>query len=219
MASSCKISASEVLAGIRKNRWRAERGAAETFQPTVKIERKMTQFLAQSILYGAIVVAAVFVYQAAILPGIRMTLRYRAFALRDRLRSLVIDAVIKESDPAFQLLHEGLNYMCTSISRYDLARLIQSIKMMDEHRRGELEAAQKVIENAPEAVQQIYKDSLDICIRALAFNSLFVFAVATICLFLYLFIAVGIRHLKDAFVKKLNEDTKVGFFVPELAAV
>ncbi len=179
----------------------------------------MNHFIAQSIFYSAIVVATIFVYQAAILPGIRLTLRYRAFTLRDKLRSLAINGVIKESHPAFKLLHERLNYMCTSISRYDLARLIQGIKMMNEDSRAELEAAQKIVENAPKQVQEIYKDSLDICVRALAFNSLFVFVVATVCLFAYLLVAVGVRHLKAAFVKRVSDDIKVGFFVPELASV
>lgn len=179
----------------------------------------MSNFIAESIFYGAIVVAVVFLYQAAILPGIRLTLRYRAFSLRDRLRTLVIDGVIKETSPAFQLLHERLNYMCVSINRYDLARLIHSINMMDDETRKQVEKAQKIMEDAPEQVQQIYKDSLDICMRALAFNSLFVFSIATVCLFIYLFMWVGSRRLKQAFASRVNEDTKVGFFAPELAAV
>lgn len=179
----------------------------------------MSHLIAGSIFYGAMVVMVVFLYQATILPGMRLTLRYRAFTLRDRLRSLVIDGVIKETNPAFQLLHERLNYMCTSISRYDLARLIQGIKMMDEEKRAQVESAQKKIEDAPAQVQQIYKESLDICVRALVFNSLFVCVMATICLGFYLFIKVGIQHLCEAFLKKVSEDTKVGFLVPELAAV
>lgn len=179
----------------------------------------MNYFIASSIFYGAIIVAAVFLYQAAILPGIRLTLRYRAFTLRDKLRSLVIDGVVKESNPAFELLHQRLNYMCSSISRYDLARLIQSIKLMDEERRAEVEAAQKVMEGAPAPVYGIYKESVDICVRALAFNSLFVFVIATIFLLVYFSIKFGFQHLRESLQKRVREDTKVGFLVPEMAAV
>ncbi len=179
----------------------------------------MTHFIAGSIYFGAMAIAAILVYQAAILPGIRLSLRYRAFALRDRLRSLVIDGGVRESDPAFDLLHGKLNYMCASISRYDMARLVQSIRSMDNDRRVQVEAAQRLMEGAPPEVKKIYEESLEICVRAFVFNSLFVFALATVYVLAYLLVRVGAHQLRDALAKKMSEDTSVGFLVPELAAV
>lgn len=179
----------------------------------------MTYFIAYSIFCVAIIVVVIFVYQAAILPGIRMTLRYRAFALRDELRSLVIDGVVKESNPAFQLLHQQLNFMCVSMSRFDLARLAQSRKSMDEDGKAQVAAALKTMEDAPVEIKKILEESVKIYMQALTFNSLLFFVAATICLAVGLLLRVGIKRLGGALVNKVHEDSKMGFLSPELSAV
>jgi hypothetical protein len=178
-----------------------------------------TYYIAELIFWTGVASLIILVYQLALLPGIRLILRYRSFSLRDQLRLLVINGKIEESNPAFQLLHHRLNYMCVSMNRYDLARLIHSIKTMNDERRAEIEAGRQVMEGASEEIKKIYEESLGICVRALIFNSLFFFVISTICLTLFLLVKVGIRRLKQAFVSKVHEDTRVGFFAPELAAV
>jgi hypothetical protein len=175
--------------------------------------------VAELIFWSGILAVAMFVYQQAVLPGIRLTLRYRTFSLRDQLRTLVINGTVKESNPAFQLLHHQLNYMCSSLSTYDLARLAHSASKMDEQRKAQIHRAMKMMEEAPAEIRKIYEESLNVCVKALIFNSLFFFIVATTGVIIVYFFKVGVLRLKAAVLSKVQEDIKVGFFAPELAAV
>jgi hypothetical protein len=179
----------------------------------------MTNILAELIFWSSGIVMFMFVYQYAVLPGIRLTLRYRTFALRDRLRALVINGKVKESNHAFQLLHDQLNFMCSSLSTYDLARLIHSVKTMDDERRTQIARASKVMDESLEEIKEIYSESLNVCAKALVFNSLFIFVVATIVFVIVLFFTVGIRRIRNTLLNRVHEDAKVGLFAPELAAV
>jgi hypothetical protein len=179
----------------------------------------MTHFIAESIFWGAILSAGALVYQSAVLPGIRLSLRYRTFALRDRLRALVMNGTVKETNTAFQLLHQNLNSMCISLSRYDLARVSQAIATLDEEARKKAEARRAVIEAAPAEIKEIYEESLHVFMMALTFNSLFFFLITGLCLGLGFILKVGILRVKDAVMKKFQETSSLVFFSPEAAAV
>lgn len=178
----------------------------------------MATFIAEAIFWCTGIAFVILVYQLAVLPGIRLSIRYKTFALRDALRTLVINGELSESSKEFRLLHSSLNYMCVSLSKYDLARLLHNVSTMDEETRSQIRAATKVIEESSERVQAIYKESLKICFQALIFNSLFFFVVSTVSFGLYLFIKVGVQHLREAFKRRVKQDTQVGFLAPELAA-
>jgi hypothetical protein len=179
----------------------------------------MTHTIANLIFWGCVVSVAVFVYQGIILPGIRLSLRYRVFELRDRLRRLVIDGKVRENDSAFQLVHDRLNFMCISLNRFDLARVLQSSSHLDNHSRTRLANYLHVMESGPEDVQKVFKESLTVVAVALAANSLFIFVGSSICLLIVLAVKSSFRRVKELFWQRIDDDTKVAFFSPELATV
>jgi hypothetical protein len=193
-----------------------------------------TYIIAHLIFWGCLASLAIFVYQGIILPGIRLSLRYRVFELRDRLRRLVIEGKTEENDRAFQLLHDRLNFMCVSLSRFDLARVIQASRSLDEETRTQVTNHLKVMESASPELQKIFKESLEVVALALTFNSFFFFILATACLLVAVSLKSGLQvvrevsiqrvkglfHMaKELFQKKVDADTAVAFFSPELATV
>jgi len=179
----------------------------------------MIQFIAISVFWCAILSGGALIYQSAILPGIRLRLRYQTFDLRDRLRALVITGTIKEKSQAFQLLHESLNLMCVSLSRFDLARVLQASKALDEEARERAASRRAVMESAPPEVKQIYEESLHVFEVALVFNSLFVFLIVGLSLGAGMLLKVGVLRVKSAVMKKFADDTSLVFFSPGTAAV
>src|SRR5712692_8047207 len=190
--------------------------------------------IANMIFWGLLISVGIFVYQAIILPGIRLHLRYRVFRLRDQLRRLVIEAKIEETDQAFHLVHERLNFMCSSLHRLDLFRVIQASSKLDEVSRERVANYVKVIESSPAELQKIFKESLEVVALSLTFNSLFFFILATACLFVVVSLKSGLQVVKEVsidrirglfnvarklFQEKVDADTAVAFFSPELATV
>jgi hypothetical protein len=178
-----------------------------------------TYTIADLIFWGCLASVAVFIYQGIILPGIRLSLRYRVFELRDRLRRLVIEGKLEESDRAFQVLHDRLNFMCVSLARLDLARVIQASSKLDEESRTRVATYIHVMESAPDDVKKIYKESLQVTALALTCNSLFIFVISVTCLLVFVAVKSGFRHVKELFWRKVDADTTVAFFSPELATV
>jgi hypothetical protein len=166
-------------------------------------------------------IASIFfaIYQAAILPSLRLTLRYRVFALRDRLRTLVINGTVKETDPAFNLLHGQLNFVSCNLFRYDLLRVAQSVHKITDEQKAYVESRVKIMEEGHEEIQKIYHESLDAVTKAVILNSLFLFLFLSLCLGLGLLSRVGILRLKEAFKRKVDEETRTVFVLPEFAAV
>lgn len=175
--------------------------------------------IANLIFWGCVVSFVVFIYQGIVLPGIRLHLRYRVFLLRDRLRRLVIEQKLEEDNSAFVLLHSRLNFMCTSLARVDLARAIQALSSLDAESRARHAHYMKVLEAAPEEVRKIFKESLDVFALALAANSLFVFLAASACLLAGLAVKSSLGRVKELFLARVEDDTSVAFFSPELATV
>lgn len=178
-----------------------------------------TDFIADTIFWSTVACVAVFVYQGIILPGIRLSLRYRVFALRDQLRRLVIEGRVQEKDAAFQLLHDRLNFMCISLSRLDLARVIQTSSSLDDQTKTRVAHYMRLMEAAPGEVQKIYKESLNVLMLALTYNSLFTFVISATCLLIGVAVKSSFRHVKELFWQKVDADTTVAFFSPELATV
>jgi hypothetical protein len=178
-----------------------------------------TYSIANFIFWGFLVSVAIFVYQGIILPGIRLGLRYRVFRLRDQLRRLVIEGQVEESDKSFLLLHERLNIMCRSLARFDLARVVQGSHNLDDESRAQIATYTRVMETAPEEVQKIFKESLSVFMLALTFNSLFFFVIASLCLLVGVALKSSFRHAKELFWQKVDADTTMAFFSPELATV
>ena len=191
-------------------------------------------WIANLVFWGGLVSLGVFVYQAIILPSIRLQFRYQIFELRDQLRRLVIEEKVKESDKAFQLLHDRLNAMCTSLHRVDLVRVVRASNSLDEEGRTRVANYVRVMESAPAEIQRIYKESLNVFAFTLMFNSIFFFIGVSVFLLIVVALKASFRTVKDAGIHSARElfraaeklyheqvdaDTTVAFFSPELAVV
>jgi hypothetical protein len=190
--------------------------------------------IANLVFWGCLVCGVIFVYQGIILPSIRLGLRYRLFKLRDQLRRLVIEGKVEESDRAFQVLHDRLNFMSKSLARFDLVRAAHASRNLDEESRARVASYLQVMETASPEVQNIYKESRNVLMLALTFNSLFFFVFASLCLFVIVSIKSGLQAVKEVsvehakglfqmakhlFQEKVDADTSVAFFSPELVTV
>lgn len=172
----------------------------------------MEKVIAFSIFYGVIVAFVYFIYQAAILPGIREMLRFEVFKLRDELRTLVIEGVANEQDKAVALLEEHLNFMLSNLPRFDIYGAIRALHAGDPEKKKRVEAYTERLANAPKEVQAIYAKSLKTFIKALAFNSLFLFAVITVFIVILTLCQVGASKLAAAVRARAHQDAEFAFF-------
>jgi hypothetical protein len=130
-----------------------------------------------------------------------------------------MSGTIKEASPAFQLLHQNLNWMSVSLSRFDLARVLQAVRNLDDQARETAAARRAVMESAPLEVKQIYEESLHVFVLALVFNSLFIFVLAGLCIATGTLLRVGFLKVKDAVMKRVADDSSLVFFSPEATSV
>ena len=179
----------------------------------------MTEFLANAIFYGAMVSFLVLVYQSAILPGIRQNLRFDLFRLRDDLRRLVIEKRIAEADQAFVLLHDNLNFMCANLPRFELMNAIKVVRTLNGDDLERVRAHIRVLDNSIAEVQKIYHASVNVFIWSVVVNSLFLFLGLSIVVVIVTGVRVGLTELKDALIRKAEEEAKLVFFRSAQVAV
>ena len=91
-----------------------------------------------------------FVYQAILLPSIRLSLRFRLFALRDRLRALL--ARDQEALEAFRIQHAAINNSIRMLSKVDFAFIwrVESQLRLDKAMRARIEKRIKIVEEFEE---------------------------------------------------------------------
>lgn len=88
-----------------------------------------------------------FIYEAIILPSIRMANRFKLFALRDRLRALRLINGIAIDDEAFNALDSSLSWQIENQHRltFSLARGAEKHYSQDEQFRAEVDRRVAVI--------------------------------------------------------------------------
>ena len=101
-----------------------------------------------------------FIYESIILPSIRLSLRFKLFALRDQLRELLMrDA---DAGEVFRIQQSAINNSIKMLSRADpatLARFEQQLRD-DEAMRNRVERRTKLVdEYASEEFQIIVKET------------------------------------------------------------
>jgi hypothetical protein len=128
--------------------------------------------------------------------------------------------------------------MCVSLYRFDLARAVQASSNLDDQSRARVATYSRVMESAPADVQTIFKESLTVVALALTFNSFFFFIIASVGLLIVVGLRSGFtfvkqvalrsgvrrinelfRQVKVLFWQRVDADTTVAFFSPELATV
>src|SRR5687767_577256 len=65
-----------------------------------------------------------FVYESIIAPSLRLSLRYKLFALRDEIRELKMAYGNLFADRHFHYMQDSLNALLSVLDRFDLAALI-----------------------------------------------------------------------------------------------
>lgn len=83
----------------------------------------------------AVTVLAVvhFVYEAILLPSFRQDIRYRLFALRDQLRSLMADERDGLEPEAFRYMQESLNIKLAFLHRVDIRLIYYANRMFEKN--------------------------------------------------------------------------------------
>jgi hypothetical protein len=157
-------------------------------------------------------VFAFFIYQGAILPGIRQTLRFELFALRDELRALVVNRVVSEQNRGFVILHAHLNFMVTNLPRFDVYGAVRALNSLNQEERRQVKESQALMEHTPEEIRRIYERSVRIFIKAMVFNSSLFFAFFTIQMLLETVLSVGVVRFVEVLRRKAREDATTAFF-------
>lgn len=74
-----------------------------------------------TIIYAILTILLLyFVYFSIILPSIRQYIRYRFFALRDKLRLLYYDQQDKISEDLYECMQDSMNIFITGLHRFEI---------------------------------------------------------------------------------------------------
>ncbi|MEB2401359.1 MAG: hypothetical protein OZ927_17630 [Alcaligenaceae bacterium] len=86
-----------------------------------------------------------YVIQTAIIPSLRSTLRYKAFALRDEIRELKIEHGKSMPDSIFHDLQDSINFIISEIWRINIINIIVADKSLREDKEAENRIKQKIV--------------------------------------------------------------------------
>lgn len=88
--------------------------------------------MATLILILIAVSIAIFIYESIILPSIRLKIRYKLFALRDKLRTLKVEREDFEDLP-FKYAQESMNMALAYLRHFDIASFIEAERFFKQH--------------------------------------------------------------------------------------
>ena len=148
-----------------------------------------------------------FVYEAILLPSIRWNLRNELFALRDRLRNVVIENQ-KHDKTVFDLVHNGLNNYINRLHWVDLRFEFKFRKILKNNPaiRKEVEQnLQKIEESKNQEIKAVFYQTKSILWRAFAAN-----IGGFLCYLIPLvFIVFSIEKLLNIILKTILAPTKL----------
>ena len=160
-------------------------------------------------LFYILIILAVwhFVYEAILLPSIRWNLRNELFALRDRLRNVVIENQ-KYDKTVFDLVHNGLNNYINRLHWVDLRFEFKFRKILKNNPaiRKEVEQnLQKIEESKNQEIKAVFYQTKSILWRAFAANiGGFLFYLIPL-----VFIVFSIEKLLNIILKTILAPTKL----------
>lgn len=140
-----------------------------------------------------------FVYESIIAPSARLRLRFRLFALRDKLRWLRIKQGCNEEE--FRYLDAAMNNVIRILHRFDIASVNRSAHIIqaDPALKGRVEKRIAVIEQSScVEFQQLNKELLRIARQAIIVNN----GACFFYLFPIVFVVAGIEKITQL-IKKL----------------
>jgi|SRR5580704_13209171 hypothetical protein len=90
-----------------------------------------------------------FIYEAVLLPSIRLNLRFKLFSLRDRLRNLKMECQENCPDDSFHLLDDSLSWQMDNLHKMTFSLLFDTIHLMKKEPAlaQEMERREKIYTN------------------------------------------------------------------------
>ena len=159
-------------------------------------------------LFYILIVLAVwhFVYETILLPSIRWNLRNELFALRDRLRNVVIEKQ-KYDKTVFDLVHNVLNNYINRLHWVDLRfefKFREILKNNPAIRKEVEQNLQKIEESKNQEIKAVFNQTKSILCRAFAANiGGFLFYLPLV------FIVFSIEKLLSIILKTILAPTKL----------
>jgi len=105
-----------------------------------------------TILITILIVGSIwhFVYEAIILPSLRLSLRFQLFELRDRIRLLKYEAPEMFKDDAFEYLHRSVTNAIAFLHKIDLGLLFKGVNeaKKDKQISRQIEKKEKMLRQA-----------------------------------------------------------------------
>ena len=146
-----------------------------------------------------------FIYEGIIAPSIRQKLRFRLFALRDRVRNLKVEHGDELEDRTFNYLQDSINTtirLIHSINVIDLCRIYRDVSK-DERLSQIIEKRNQAIEQSPIAeIKLVRHESLKAFTLALLTNHgglcLYVFPVLFVIVIISVFSAIVVDSVMSA---------------------
>ena len=160
-------------------------------------------------LFYILIVLAVwhFVYETILLPSIRWNLRNELFALRDRLRNVVIEKQ-KYDKTVFDLVHNVLNNYINRLHWVDLRfefKFREILKNNPAIRKEVEQNLQKIEESKNQEIKAVFNQTKSILCRAFAANiGGFLFYLIPL-----VFIVFSIEKLLSIILKNILAPTKL----------
>jgi len=142
-----------------------------------------------------------FVYEAIVLPNLRLELRYNVFALRDRLRRAKAEHSKEVSDEVFHLLQTSMNNTINILPYINLIFFASAVHSFSRN-QGIRERAKKrlrlVEECSVDEIKAVSEELNKTALRTLAMNSLLVFVFLSPIILAALLIAVVVQQFNRA---------------------
>lgn len=114
------------------------------------------------------------IYEAVLLPIIRMHMRYKLFALRDKLRRLKIEHIYEFDDSVYNIVEENINNAINLLPLYTIS-FLKKIKNVVAHHPEMIKKIQnrvKKVESCEiEEVNKIARSSIKYANQTLIYNT------------------------------------------------
>lgn len=126
------------------------------------------------ILLFIILVIWHFIYQAILLPTLRLRLRFELFKIRDKVRKLKIDEKEVFSDEAYYFTENSVNSLLQNLHFIEFSTLVEAKKFFNSNKKASerIEKIEEVFSNcASNKVSEIHNDISTVFILTLFANS------------------------------------------------
>jgi len=153
-------------------------------------------------LFVLMLIAGVhFVYEAIVLPNLRLEQRYKIFALRDRLRRAKSEHSKEVSDEVYHLLQTAMNNTLHILPYVNLIFVASAVHSFSRNQgiRERAEKKMRLVEGCSvDEIKAVSEELNKTVLRTLAMNSLLLFVLLSPFLLAVFIIAVVVQQVNRA---------------------